>query len=328
MAKLFFLLATFAFLLVGVCFCDSYHYDDDDAEFENYILDFLWNLTYDEDYENISNLIKVERSQHVEVFDGRPGRDGKQGEKGDRGERGDQGNPGPMGFQGEDGEKGPRGPWGMSGAKGSKGPVGLPGERGLRGENGTIVEGTVYTRWGRAECPDTPNTTILYRGLMVGGHSTLSGGGANYLCLPEEPEYQDKTTIHGHYSRLYGTEYGHSPVYENLLHHNVPCAVCFNEVRNLNLVMPAAITCLWGWVQEYTGYLMTEKALHEHNAMYTCVDQNADSVPGSIQDSSSSSIYHAVGSCNGLPCYPYHENVPITCTVCTASASSLTMLPI
>ena len=53
------------------------------------------------------------------------------------------------------------------------------------------------------------------------------GGGANYLCLPEEdPEYLS-TTYKGNQAFLYGTEY-ELPIMQSVSQdYNVPCAVCY-----------------------------------------------------------------------------------------------------
>ena len=53
--------------------------------------------------------------------------------------------------------------------------------------------GVVYTRWVRTTCPNTYGTQLLYAGRAAGSHYTDRGGGANYLCLPEQPQYSNYT---------------------------------------------------------------------------------------------------------------------------------------
>ena len=61
--------------------------------------------------------------------------------------------------------------------------------------------------------------------------------------------------------------------------------------------------------------------MHSHagNAVYECVDKNAETVPSSsYADTNGALFYHVVATCGtGLPCAPYVDNKVITCVVCT-----------
>ena len=111
---------------------------------------------------------------------GRDGRDGQDGLPGLAGRDGRDGRDGKDGKDGEDGERG------EPGIRGPPGLQGLPGQPGLPGPS---IAGTVYTRWGRTTCPNTPGTELVYAGRVGGSHPSASGGGANHLCLPENPDY-------------------------------------------------------------------------------------------------------------------------------------------
>ena len=87
--------------------------------------------------------------------DGLPGRDGKNGEQGPQGERG------------------------------MPGPQGPPGPR---------TAGVTYTRWGKSSCPNTAGTELVYSGIVGGTFYNIQGGGAEKLCLPEDPDYLGGTT--------------------------------------------------------------------------------------------------------------------------------------
>ena len=104
--------------------------------------------------------------------DGLPGRDGRDGKDGETGEQGDAG---------------------------AKGPQGPPGPN---------VGGVVYTRWGRTTCPNTSGTELVYEGRAAGSYWNHKGGGANYLCMPEIPDYTLPFTpgVHGQ-GNIYGVEY-------------------------------------------------------------------------------------------------------------------------
>ena len=117
-----------------------------------------------------------------------------------------------------------------------------------------------------------PGTELVYSGLAGGSSYTKTGGGANYLCLPETPQYL-VSGLPSSYSYLYGAEY-HRPRFTTH-DHNVPCAVCYTSQRTSKLMIPARITCPSSWTEEYEGYLMAEYYDHPKNAVYECVDKNA-----------------------------------------------------
>ena len=99
------------------------------------------------------NAINTSSLPYIEVLRGRDGRDGRDGV------------PGPHGPQGQRGEQGVAGP---------------PGPR-----NG----GVVYTRWGKTSCPNITGTELVYAGRAGGSWFRHTGGGANYLCMPNDPDY-------------------------------------------------------------------------------------------------------------------------------------------
>ena len=49
-------------------------------------------------------------------------------------------------------------------------------------------KGVVYTRWGRTSCPNDTGAELVYEGI-TGGSFWDHGGGANYVCLPKDPQY-------------------------------------------------------------------------------------------------------------------------------------------
>ncbi len=104
--------------------------------------------------------------------------------------------------------------------------------------SGVLSGGVTYTRWGHTACPivtdedgaSVTEITEIYTGRMAGGYYTTHGGGANYLCLPNDPDYIPAGTQRSRYeSKIYGTEY-RFPV-AGSAGHNVPCAVCHATTR-------------------------------------------------------------------------------------------------
>jgi len=180
----------------------------------------------------------------------------------------------------------------------------------------------VYTRWGRTTCPSTPGTQLLYAGRAAGSHFTQSGGGANYICLPEQPQYSTYTagTQSGRVY-LYGAEYQTrngqdiGPL-SSFGEHNVPCAVCYASTRGTVVMIPARLSCPSSWTREYYGYLMAEWYRH-HRKMFECVDRYPQSVPGSAANTDGALFYHVEAKCNGIPCPPYNAHKEIMCVVCT-----------
>ena len=117
--------------------------------------------------------------------DGAPGLDGAHGPRGLPGPAGPEGAEGPRGYRGYRGLEGPPGPEGEDGANGTTGPAGPPGPP---------SGGTIYTRWGKSSCPEVQGTELLYSSITGGTFYTQTGGGANYLCMPQDPEYSTTLT--------------------------------------------------------------------------------------------------------------------------------------
>ena len=68
--------------------------------------------------------------------------------------------------------------------------------------------GVVFTRWGQTTCPTTNDTEILYKGKDAGRSFDHTGGGANFICLPDEPEFLQYThSISQYHSYIYRAEY-------------------------------------------------------------------------------------------------------------------------
>ena len=179
----------------------------------------------------------------------------------------------------------------------------------------------MYTRWGRSTCPNTTGTQLLYAGRAAGSFWNEKGGGTNYLCLPEQPQYSTYTAgVQGGRAHLYGTEYhttsGNDGPLRSFNSHNVPCAVCYTSTRGTVVMIPARLTCPSSWTREYYGYLMADYYGH-YRTMFECVDQSPESVPGSAANTNGALFYHTEVKCNGIPCPPYDTQKEVTCVVCT-----------
>eukprot|EP00058_Branchiostoma_floridae_P013331 XP_002598819.1 hypothetical protein BRAFLDRAFT_74504 [Branchiostoma floridae] len=254
------------------------------------------------------------------------------GLRGPSGRDGRDGAPGRDGAAGRDGQPGPQGPIGPRGDIGPEnvntltcpvcrahvqGPAGEQGERGADGNGG----GSVYIRWGRTTCPNDTDTSIIYDGIAGGTLHSHSGGGANYVCLPKEPEWGVFTDGNQGTAYMYGAEYeltlGNNPFQGASLHnHDVPCAVCHVLSRGSKLMIPARLSCPSGWTREYKGYLMTEY-LNYHRSEFVCMDGEPEARPGGHVNENGALFYPVEGNCGSLPCPNYVQGRELTCVVCT-----------
>ena len=157
----------------------------------------------------------------------------------------------------------------------------------------------------------------MYAGRAGGTHASHKGGAANYLCMPDDPDYLSYTPgVQGH-NYVYGAEYETRGMPLRAVHnHNVPCAVCYASTRVAVTMIPAKTQCPSTWTLEYSGYLMSDYRNY-HRTMYECVDKNPDSVPGSAASTDGALFYHVEASCNGMLCPPYDPQKELTCAVCT-----------
>ena len=196
----------------------------------------------------------------------------------------------------------------------------IPGPPGPQGPPGPRNGGVVFTRWGKTTCPNITGTMSLYKGQAAGGYFNQPGGGANYICLPDKPEFLAYTPgSSGLQSHIFGAEYQPDGVgpFNSLLNKNVPCVVCYVSNRTTYLMIPAKITCPKSWTMEYQGYLMSNYHLHNRNADYVCVDKNAEGIPGSGANTEGSLFYHVQARCTGILCPPYDSEKELACVVCT-----------
>ena len=231
---------------------------------------------------------------------GLAGRDGKDGEQGERGETGDPGVQGEQGWRGE---------------KGDDGVQGLPGPQGAAARSGVV-----YTRWGRTTCPSGQETELVYSGRAGGSYFSQKGGGSNYLCMPDNPQYSTYVRGVNDFSILHGVEYWYGdatpPQYQHIHRHNAPCAVCHIQQRGSLLMIPARKDCPTSWTKEYEGTLMSPHKTH-YRGMFECVDREAESVPGSAAITNGAFFINVEASCTGMACPPYDSQKELLCVVCT-----------
>jgi len=177
--------------------------------------------------------------------------------------------------------------------------------------------GSTYVRWGRTSCP--PSSELVYEGYAGGGSHAHSGAGANYICLPKDPQWAPDTTpsFKGY---VHGAEYQtHGTFLDGIKDHEVPCAVCKTNSSNV-LMVPARQECHEGWVREYHGFLMAERETHVSSKEYVCMDGEPAFIPGTHANFDGALFHFQEAVCGSLPCLPYIGGRELTCVVCTLGA--------
>ena len=264
-------------------------------------------------------------SQGTKGSTGSTGAKGAQGSQGTAGTKGDQGAQGSIGAKGDKGAQGSTGAEGAQGSQGTKGDVGPVGSKGQKGSAGqNYVGGSIYTRWGRTTC--TPSSTeLVYAGTAAGTPYNHKGGGANLLCLPNNPVYS--TYIPGtsttNNARIGPVEVHRRSSFFSIstlpyldFNENAPCAVC-RTTRPTTMMLPATIYCPSGWTREYYGYLMTSDE-DENRGSFICLDRFARGISGSSAHTEvAHNLFHVEAYCDIIPCPPYNAERELTCAVCS-----------
>ena len=125
---------------------------------------------------------------------------------------------------------------GANGMPQVQGPPGPPNP-------GLQVGGAVYTRWGRTTCPT--GATLVYAGIAATSSYSVGGGTSDTLCMPETPQYLSTDTTATYTDQLNSVEYETfgtpSTPFRNVKEHNMPCAVCHTDTKEVvtsSLLLP------------------------------------------------------------------------------------------
>ncbi|OWF47376.1 hypothetical protein KP79_PYT26185 [Mizuhopecten yessoensis] len=178
-------------------------------------------------------------------------------------------------------------------------------------------KGTVFTRWGKNDCPVGNGTHLVYSGFVGGEYYNHSGGAANFLCMPEVP-----TPGQSHYNTypgfIYGAEIQRGYDLFGLPQNDedVSCAVCRNSVHATSVMIPGRTTCFPGWVEAYSGFIVAGYPDHPSNTDYICMDGHPQPVPGGQGDDDGVLLRPVVTKCGSLPCPPYENDKLVPCVVC------------
>lgn len=183
--------------------------------------------------------------------------------------------------------------------------------------------GAVYTRWGRATCPEVNGTTILYSGIAAGRNYNDQGDGINTLCMPHNPDSAPLdlpvAPNQYHFGRIYGSEYEFS--YKKAAYNDdVPCAVCYDIYASTSVMIPGKTLCPSHWTIQFDGFLTSDAHYSGHpGAEYLCMDSNPEyATEGARQQDYNGRVFYPVEAvCGSLPCPPYENGKYVSCVVCT-----------
>ena len=211
--------------------------------------------------------------------------------------------------------------------------MGEKGDKGSKGSPGlAVIPSVVYVRWGHTDCPSTDGTERLCQGRAATARRPDSGSGANYLCLPDDPEFSlaanPGTVVEAH---IAGVKYmtTNEPL-QDVDSTGVPCAVC-HTTRDHQLMIPGTAVCPMGpWRLEYNGYLMSSRDTPSATLFegqpdanfrneYMCVSANALGVMPGSSTGDDAEVYHVHLDCvagASLGCDPAATQ-QLTCAVCT-----------
>jgi len=186
--------------------------------------------------------------------------------------------------------------------------------------------GVTYIRYGRTTCD--AEATALYSGYTASSYFNEGyGGGTNYLCLPEVPQWANNTKKDGFQGgpKLFGTEYElidfpfstANNVGKSLLQNDAPCVLCYVPTRSAQIMIPARTDCPSGWTKDYWGFLVTSHHGHQNNKDFVCLDQTPEVRTGGSADTNGALFYFVESTCTALPCPKYGDGWEISCVVCS-----------
>lgn len=83
------------------------------------------------------------------------------------------------------------------------------------------------------------------------------------------------------------------------------------------IMILARKSCYKGWTLEYNGYLMAGYHYHPAGTMYTCIDEQPDTLHGGHASKDGRLFYSVEARCGSLKCPPYVEGRELICAVCS-----------
>lgn len=167
---------------------------------------------------------------------------------------------------------------------------------------------------------------------MAGPDYRAAGGGANYQCLPSDPEYiTDPPNVpHAAFTSVWYHSSVGNTFTKPLSWQSVPCSVCEVKQGVTKIMIPAKTSCPTGnWTLQYKGFVMTAADQHSLNdpvkdkwfkGTYECIDELAEGAPFKpVGTFEGAPIYTVKADCDKFyqHCPPYQSGKAISCVVCS-----------
>ncbi|XP_077978986.1 uncharacterized protein LOC144434409 [Glandiceps talaboti] len=157
---------------------------------------------------------------------------------------------------------------------------------------------------------------------MASKYYNHPGNGANYLCLPILPDYDEnevESDIQLDRGYLYHTEYsGSTGPFVDKRYHDVSCAVCLDDLHDNIIMYPARNDCPSDWDVVYHGFLMAGRNSYQ-TTEHVCVDVEGGFIVGTAESVIGGRLYPVEGRCptgSSIPCAPYVDGYELTCAIC------------
>jgi len=191
-----------------------------------------------------------------------------------------------------------------------------------------VADAGLYVRWGRTKCDN--DAVPMYTGYTVTEHYNAVGGGRNYLCLADKPQWGSqvggtKTWASG----LHGVQYWFGPEYTNghpfsyanynnqdINFRSAPCTLCYTPRIDVTMI-PGLQTCPGDMITEYSGYVVSND-YRNYPGEHICLDQAPEVAAAGVYKSNEAFMIPSITICGSLPCpAPYAQYNQVTCSVCS-----------
>jgi hypothetical protein len=182
--------------------------------------------------------------------------------------------------------------------------------------------GSIFVHNGRRDCPSRAKR--LFSGQLAG--SEVSGGGANYLCMVDEPLYRTASAAaNSANADLASLEYGAQPsasasgfsAYARVRGFIVPCAVCQNpDANEHSFVNSGRQDCPAGFSEDFHGFLMAP-AHTQWPGSFVCVS-DAPQTLGTATGNLGEDIFFVETQAPQVPGYVVFRE--ISCAHCSSNA--------
>ncbi|KAK3084586.1 hypothetical protein FSP39_015964 [Pinctada imbricata] len=165
--------------------------------------------------------------------------------------------------------------------------------------------------------PHSYGKSVLRTCYAGGARYNETGGAADYLCLPPDPDLTEPDPHNQYEAYVWGAEFEGSVFASDSHNKDVPCVVCRLTTTTTQLMIPAKSTCYQGWTFLYSGHLASSSPILPAAGQYVCVDGLPEYVPRGDANLDGKLFYPVAAKCGSLLCPPYKENFTLKCVVCS-----------